>query len=122
MLLALLLDEVRQHVGMQVVDLDHGDTEGEAEPLGKVGPHQQRAQQSGAAGEGDGIELIGANARATYRLADDGDDVLLVGTGGELGHNAAVGRMYGLRGDDIAQQLTAAQYGRRGVVAGALYT
>ena len=105
-----------------MVDLDHGDTEGEAEPLGKVSPHQQRAQQSGSAGEGDGIELIGANARATYRLTDDGDDVLLVGTGGELGYDAAVGRMYGLRGDDIAQQLTTAQHGRRGVVAGALYT
>ena len=43
MLLALLLDEVRQHVRMEVIDLYHGDTEREGEPLGKVRPDKQRA-------------------------------------------------------------------------------
>ena len=72
--------------------------------------------------EGNGIEVLCGDASAADGFADDGDDVLLVGTGGELGYDAAVGRMYGLRGDDIAQQLTTAKHGRRGVVAGALYT
>lgn len=43
MLLALLLDEVCQDVRMEMVDLYHGDTEREGEPLGKVCPDKQRA-------------------------------------------------------------------------------
>ena len=43
MLLALLLDEVGQHVRMEVIDLYHRDTEREGEPLGKVRPDKQRA-------------------------------------------------------------------------------
>ena len=65
---------------MEMVDLYHGDTEREGESLGKVRPDKQRAQESRASCEGDGIEVLCGDASAADGFADDGDDVLLVGT------------------------------------------
>ena len=52
------------------------------------------------------------------RGRDDGQQVLLVGARGQLGHHAAVLLVYFLGGHHVAQQLAAGQHGRAGVVAG----
>ena len=43
MFLTILFDEVGKYVGVQVIDLDHRDTKGEGESLGKVRPDEERA-------------------------------------------------------------------------------
>ena len=51
------VDEVREDMPLQVVDLDHRDVVRHREPLGERYPDEQRTQQPGAAREGDGIDL-----------------------------------------------------------------
>ena len=40
-LLTILFDEVGKHMGVQVIDLDHRDAEGEGESLGEVRPDEE---------------------------------------------------------------------------------
>ena len=64
-------------------------------------------------GEGDGIQRVGADARIAQSRIDHRDDVLLVGAGGELGDDAAVFDVDGLRRDDVRQELSLIHTSRR---------
>ena len=56
-------DEVRQHVRLQVVDLDDGDAQRLGKALGKRHAHKQRPQQARAARKGHGVKLPLVDAR-----------------------------------------------------------
>jgi hypothetical protein len=104
-------------VALQVVDLDHRDVARYGEPFGERHAHQERAHQSGAAREGDGVHVADSDARFPQRRVHYRDDVLLVGARRQFGNHSAVLHVYGLRGDDVRQQDVVAQHGGRGVVA-----
>jgi len=93
------VDEMREDVSLQVIDLDHRDVAGDRQPLGERHAHEQRSDQSGAAREGDGVQLVGRDAGLPERRIHHGDDILLVGPRGQLGDHAAVLDVHGLRGD-----------------------
>ena len=111
------IEEVREDVSLQMVDLHHRDVAGDGEPFGEGDAHHERPEQAGAAREGDGVELVGRDARLLQGGVDHGDDVLLVGPGGEFGNHAPVLHVDGLRRDDVGQQYVVADHGGRGVVA-----
>ncbi len=111
------VDEVREDVAPQVIDLDQGDVVRERQALGERHAHHERSEQSGAPRERDGIEFVRSDSGFAQRGVHHGDDVLLVGPRRQLGDHAAVLHVHGLRGDDVRQQHVVAQYRRRGVVA-----
>ena len=49
-----LLDEMGHHMTLQMVDINHGNTQRTGKSLGKTDSHQQRTHQSGTTGEGYG--------------------------------------------------------------------
>ena len=61
------VDEVREDMPLQVVDLDHRDVVRHREPLGERYPDEQRTQQPGAAREGDGIDLPDGGLGDVYK-------------------------------------------------------
>ena len=73
------VDEMREDVSLQVVDLDHRDVAGDGKSLGERHADEQRTHQSRAAREGDGVELRGVDSGLPERRVHDGDDVLLMG-------------------------------------------
>ena len=91
--------------------------------LGKVHAHQQRADETGRAGDSDGVNVsaceTGFVQRAIRQLRDD----LHMGAGGNLRHDAAVNRMQsGLRKDLIGENLAAvAHQGNGCLITGGFY-
>ena len=102
---------------MEMVDIYDGHTQTERHAFGETGADKQRAYEAGAAGEGYGGELFLVYSGATQGGVDYGDNVLLMGARGELGHNAAVLFVYGLACYDITQEYAVAYNGCGGVVA-----
>ena len=90
------VDEVREDVSLQVVDLHHRDVAGDGESFGERHPHEQRSQQTRSAREGDGVEFVGRDARFAQRRVHHRHDVLLVGARGQFGDHAAVFDVNGL--------------------------
>ena len=84
--------------------------------------HDQAADQAGAGGGGDGGEVAKADAGLAHRALDQEVELLDVGPGCYLGHDAAVGRVLGELGEDGCREdrAVAAQEGRRGLVAARL--
>ena len=114
--LGVFLNEVGQHMAVQVVDIHQRYVERQSEPLGKRGADVERARQARAAREGDGVDVLAADARLADGLAHNGDNVLLVGPGCQFGDHATIGLMDLLAGNDITQQHGVAQHGSRRVV------
>ena len=110
--------EVREDMPLEVVDLDHRDVPGDRESLRERDADEERPHQSGAAGEGDGVDVVDRDSCLLERRVDHGDDVLLVGPGGQFGDDSSVFDVHGLGGDDVRQQDVVAQHGGGGVVAG----
>src|SRR5712671_1821896 len=77
-------------VAFEVVDGDQRLVEAEGEGFGVGDADQQCAGETGAFGDGNGVEvgegdwMAGGSAGAGHRLADDGNDVAEVFAGGEL--------------------------------------
>ena len=113
----LKVDEMRKYVSLKVIDLDHRDVVRDGKPLGERHAHQQRTQQSGAAREGDGVDLFGRQSGLLERRVHHGNDVLLVRPRSQFGDHAAVFDVDGLRGDDVRQQHVVAYHGGGCVVA-----
>ena len=116
------VDEVGQDVPLQVIDLHQRDVLGHGESLGERNAHQQRPQQTGAPGKGDGVHIVDRQAGILECGIDHGHDVLLMGPRGQFGNHTAVLHVHGLRGDDIGEHRRTAQHGGRGVVTGRLDT
>ena len=110
-----------QYVGLQVVDLNQRNLQCLCKAFGKRHAYQQRAEQSGAAREGHGVDVAAFYAGVVERSVHYGHYILLVGTRCQLGHHATVLFVHLLRGDDVRQQTVVAQNGRRSVVARGFY-
>jgi len=108
-------------VTFEVVDGDERFLQREGERLGVGDADEQGAGESGAFGDGDGVEVGECEAGAGDGLAHDGDDVAQVLARGELRHDAAEDGVHlHLRGDDVGEDLRArAHDGCGGLVAGA---
>ena len=72
-------DEVGEHVGVEMVDVDDWYAQSERHSLGERRADEQRAQEPRAAGEGDGRQVGGPERSALERGVDYRDDVLLMG-------------------------------------------
>ena len=90
------VDEVGEDVPLEVVDLDHRDVAGDGEALGERHAHEQRPDESGAAREGDGVDVGGREPGVAQGGIHHGNDVLLVGAGSQFGNHAAVFDVHGL--------------------------
>jgi hypothetical protein len=109
------------------LDVMHGDqrlARAVGECLGEREPHQQGADQAGAARHADRVELVQADPGALECLADGGVDVAHVVAARELGDDAAVRGVHGvLAVHHRRQNLAAALHDGRGhVVTGRLDT
>jgi hypothetical protein len=109
-------------VGPQVVDPEQRQVVGEREPLGRRHPDQQRADQAGPGGDGDGVDVGQAHAGLDQRLVHRGQHQLEVGPGRDLGDHAAEGRVQlRLGGHDVgAQRQPILDDADGGLVAGGL--
>ena len=108
----------RRHVAADVVGGDEGHPQRVGVRLGKGQPHQQRPHQPRPVGGGDGVDLLFADARLRHGALHGGADGIGMGAGGDLGHDAAVLRLFGGgRYDHVGEQLPAADDGGGGLVA-----
>ena len=108
----------RRHVTADVVDGDERDAQRIGKGLGEGEPHEQRADQPRAVGDGDGVEFAGGNARlgegALHRRADG----VGMGAGGDFGNDAAVLCLLRRGGQDgVGEQAAAADDRRARFVA-----
>ena len=95
-------------VAFQMIDGDEGKPVGEGESLGVGDADQERADETGTFGDGDGIKIFEISARAFERGADGGHNGAEVFAGGEFRHDAAIGAMRGeLGGDGGGENLSA---------------
>ena len=116
--LAFLPDECGQQMSLKMVYHDQRDLKRQPHRLRERRSDQQGTQQSGAAGESNGSQFGWLYARTGKRFADHRDDVELVRTGRQFRHHTAERAVHVLAGDDVGEQYTVADDGRRGVVAG----
>ncbi len=94
-------DEEGQDVGLEVVDLDEGNTQGQGEGLGEGGAHEKGTEQSWPPGEGHSRNLASGNSGASQGHIHHGNDVLLMGTAGQLGHHTSICLVHLLSGHYI---------------------
>ena len=69
-------DEMRQHMGFQMIHLHKGNMQRERKRFGKGHPHKERTHQSGASCKGDGVEVSGFHAGGLQHGVHHGNDVL----------------------------------------------
>lgn len=124
-LMITLLSLLEQNGVDVAFEMVHGDQrlfERERERFGIADADQQGSRQSGALGDGDGIDRFVSVLCFGESLANHRYDRAEMLTGCQFRDNAAIGLMGGdLRRDNIGNQLlTRADYGRRGFVAGTL--
>ena len=88
--------------------------------LGKVQPHEHRADEAGGVGRGHGVDVGFLNAGLFERLVGQRGDGLDVLARGDLRHNAAVERVQVcLRRDGVGEHFaTVFDNGNGGLVAG----
>ena len=85
-----------------MVNPHEGDIIGKGQGLGKVQADEKGTDQPGMVGRCDCIQLGKADPRLGKCAVGDGGDDLAVGTGCDLGHNAAVETVgVGLGGHDV---------------------
>ena len=114
-------DVVCRDMPPDMVDGDKGLSGGQGEALCVVDPHEQRPDQAGRVGDGDGVQAAKGQLRFAHRFLHDLADVLAVPPGGDLRHNAAVfAVLLHLGGNDGGEDLPPV-YDHRGgsLVAGA---
>ena len=116
-----LMDEMTQHMCLQVVHLNEWFSQSLSETFGETYAHHQRTHESGAAGESYGINILFLDSRLADGTVNNGDDILLVGTGSQLWHHATILFMNFLAGDDIAQQSVVLQHRCRCVITAGFY-
>ena len=107
----------RQGVAGEVVDAPERQAAAGGDALGEHHPGEDAADQAGAGGDGDGVEVGEGEAGAVEGGAGDGVEALGVGAGGDLGDDAAVGGVErvlagDLGGEDVADGPAGASRGR----------
>ena len=97
-----VLDEPRgQRVPGEVVDAPERQPAGGGEALGEHHAGQHPADQPGAGGDGDGVEVGEPDAGPAERGGGDEVQPLGVGAGGDLGHDPAIGVVQRVLADDL---------------------
>jgi hypothetical protein len=116
-----LPDEVSEDVRLQVIYGYEGAAQGEGQPLGEGCADEEGSHQSGAESDGNGKEVGAADGGLPEGFGNNGEDILLVRTGGQFGDDAAVSAVYVLGGGYVGEEEVVAEDGCRGVVAGRFY-
>ena len=112
------LEEVRRDVTVEVVDRDQRLAVRRGQRLGRAQPDQQRADQPGALGDRDLVDLGEAGARLLERGGHHRVDQLEVVARGDLGDDSAVALVErSLGGDDVGEDPRPVDDGGAGVVA-----
>ena len=101
---------------MEMVNVEERDSESEGHPLGKRSADEERAEESGAAGEGDCREVILGDSGAADSGVNHRDNVLLMGPGGEFGDHTTIFFVDALGGNDIAAENAVDHNGGGGVI------
>ena len=115
------LEEVGGDVALQVVDRDQRQPPRRGDRLRGADPDQQGADQPGAGGHRDRLDLVERDARLGERGLDHRGGQLEVVAGGDLRDDAAEALVGGgLRGDHVGEDARAVEDRRAGVVAGGL--
>ena len=116
------LEVERGDVAVQMVDRRERQAARPGERLRRRDPDEQRADETRALRDRDGVDVVERRARLAERLAHDRGDELEVAPRRDLGDDAAVARVQvGLRGDDVRADLARLGHERRrGLVAGRL--
>ena len=73
-----------------VVNRDQGDAQRQGGGLGKVDPHQHRADQARGKGDGHRVQVSAGKLRRGQRLLGQRDDGLHVFARGDFRHHAAI--------------------------------
>ena len=100
-----------EYVAVEVIDADHRDVEGRGETFGKRCSHEEGANQARSCGEGNRAEVGFLNSGALDGLGDHRYDILLVGTGCELGNDAPESLVHTLACNDVGEQDAVFDYG-----------
>jgi hypothetical protein len=91
------------------------------QPFGRGHPDQQGADQPGALGDGDQLDVVERHVGAAQRVVDHVVDQRQVMARGDLGHHAAIAIVDALRGDDVRAHLPrGGDHGSARVVAAGL--
>lgn len=109
--------KVGQHVGLHVVYLYEGNAQRLSKTLGKGRTHDEGTDEARASCKGNGIEGPFFNASFFQRCIYYRDDVLLVGSRGNLRHHAAVQAVDFLAGHDVARYTAVYEDGGGSIVA-----
>ncbi len=111
----LIFEERCVEMGLHVVDPDERDVPCHGQGLGRGDTHEQRSDQPGPDGAGDGVDPFGLDARLDDRPGDDRVEQVEMGTAGNLGHHTAVLRVQvDLRRHHAGQHVVTAHHQRRG--------
>lgn len=78
------------NVAFDVIDADEGELAGEADGFAVGHANEEGANEAGALGDGDGVEVLIGAAGLFHGLADDGGDGAEMLAGGEFGDDSAV--------------------------------
>ena len=116
----LLFQHRRQQVAFHMMHAHGRNAPGERQGLGAGGADQQRTNQPGAGGVGDGLDLLAAGAGLIQHLADQRQHAFDVVARSELRHNATIDAMQiDLTEQRVGQQAALAVVERdAGLVAG----
>ncbi len=111
----LLFEQGGQNMPFHVVNPGQRDTARVGDGLPRREPHQQRADQSGSAGDRHPLNFRQGNATLCQRFLDHHRNRFQVFARGEFRHDTAVfGVNVHLRGDDTGKHLAAVAHDRRG--------
>ena len=110
-------------VAPNVVDGDQGDSQGIGHGLGKIHPHQHRADEAGGIGHRHGVNILPSQVRLGQGLVGQAGNHLDVFPGGQFRHHAAVYFVHLHRGGDaVGQDLPAVLHqGHCRLVAGGFH-
>ena len=98
---------IGRHMSPDVMHRDKGHVQGQGYPLGKVCPHQKRADEPRGAGGRHGIQLASGDARLLQRLLGHQRDLFDVLAGCDLRHHAAIEGVHIRLGiDHVGQDLS----------------
>jgi hypothetical protein len=111
-----------ERVAGEVVDPEKGQAGGKRDRLGAGDARQKPADQAGARGRGDAVKVAQGDARPGKRLFGHDIHPFGMGAGGDVGDDAAKGRVeIGLppddQGQDGARAIACAHHGGGGFVA-----
>jgi hypothetical protein len=115
------LQEVGSDVAVKMVDRDQRFAVCGRHRLRGTQPDQQGANQAGALGDGDRLDLGELDSRLLEGSADDCVEQLKMMSGSDLGHDAPIALVeLSLGGDDVGEDPRPIDDGGAGVVAGRL--